>query len=72
MTGKEWDGFKWAEMVANQEKNPTLDKKLLITVCPTGATIARRQNPNQPYAPREIADQVIGAYEEGACMAHIR
>ncbi len=71
MKVKEWEGFKWSEMVAKQEKNPTMDKPLMITVCPVGGTITRRQNPDQPYTAREIADQAIAAYEEGACMAHL-
>ena len=71
MSNKLWEGFKWAEMVAHQEKNLTLDKPLIITVCPVGATITRRQNPYQPYTAREIADQVIGAYEQGASVAHL-
>ena len=69
--GKEYEGFKWAEMVAKQEKNPTMDKKLIITVCPTGALFSRKQNPNQPYTPEEIALDVIQAHEEGAAMAHL-
>jgi len=71
MAGKEWEGYKWAEMVAHQEKNLTMDKPLIITVCPVGGTTTRRQNPNQPYLPKEIADQAIGAYEEGASVAHL-
>jgi 3-keto-5-aminohexanoate cleavage enzyme len=58
-------------MIANQEPNPTMDKKLMITVCPVGATTTRRQNPNQPYTPEEIADQSIEACKEGACMVHL-
>jgi len=68
---QEFEGFKWADMVAAQEKNPTMDKKLMITVCPTGALFARKHNPNQPYTPEEIAADVIGAYEEGASVAHL-
>ncbi|UCC40858.1 MAG: 3-keto-5-aminohexanoate cleavage protein [Candidatus Aminicenantes bacterium] len=71
MAGKEWEGFKWAEMVSKQGINPTMDKKLIMTVCPVGATITRRQNPDQPYTPKEIADGAIGAYEEGAAVAHL-
>jgi len=47
-----------------------MDKKLCITVCPNGALITREQNPNQPYTPREIAQQAIAAYKEGAVMLH--
>ena len=71
MTEEAWQGVKWAEMVLNQEKNLTMDKKLILTVCPTGALFSRRQNPNQPYTPAEIADDVIEAYEEGASVAHL-
>lgn len=46
-------------------------KKLFITVCPTGALFSRKQNPNQPYTPKEIAKEVIESYEKGACMAHL-
>jgi 3-keto-5-aminohexanoate cleavage enzyme len=67
----EWQGFKWAEMVARQAPNPTMDKKLIITVCPVGATTARRQNPNQPYSVEEIAAETIAAYREGASVAHL-
>jgi len=71
MDGREWEGAKWAEMIAKQVKNPTMDKKLCISVCPAGATISRRQNPNQPYTPQEIAREAIESYEEGACLAHL-
>ncbi len=71
MNEKEWQGVKWAEMVLRQEKNLTMDKPLMITVCPTGALFSRRQNPNQPYSPEEIAREAIQSYEEGACMVHL-
>jgi 3-keto-5-aminohexanoate cleavage enzyme len=71
MTSKEWQGSKWAEMVINQEGNPTMDKPLVITVCPVGALVSRKQNPNQPHTPREIAEETIAAYKEGASMAHL-
>lgn len=71
MNGKEFEGFTWADMVARQAKNPTMDKKLFITVCPTGALFSRRQNPHQPYTPEEISREVIESYGEGACLAHI-
>jgi 3-keto-5-aminohexanoate cleavage enzyme len=71
MTRKEWEGAEWAEMVANQLKNPTMDKKLCITVCPVGALFSRMQNPNLPRSPQEIAKETIESYNEGACMAHL-
>ncbi|MFC2164150.1 3-keto-5-aminohexanoate cleavage protein [Acidobacteriota bacterium] len=71
MDKKEYDGVKWAEMVARSEINPTMSKKLFISVCPTGALFSRKQNPAQPHSPEEIAQGAIEAYEEGACLAHI-
>ena len=51
--------------------NPTMDKKLVINIAPTGSFTTREQNPNQPYSPREIAQQVINAYEVGASVWHV-
>lgn len=51
--------------------NLTLAKKLVINVAPTGSFVTRQQNPNQPYTPREIADNVIEAYEAGASVWHV-
>ncbi|MFV1988568.1 MAG: 3-keto-5-aminohexanoate cleavage protein [Gemmatimonadota bacterium] len=67
----DWGGFKWAEMTANQPPNPTMDKKLMITVCPVGGTTTRRQNPDQPYTVEEIADQAIEACQAGASVVHL-
>ncbi|MBI4297349.1 MAG: 3-keto-5-aminohexanoate cleavage protein [Chloroflexi bacterium] len=53
-----------------EPKNPTMDKKLAITVCPNGALITRNQNPKQPYTPKEVAQQAIEAYREGAVELH--
>ncbi|UCE51559.1 MAG: 3-keto-5-aminohexanoate cleavage protein [Desulfobacterales bacterium] len=71
MAEKEYQGVYWADWVARQTKNLTMDKKLFITVCTTGATFSRKHNPNQPYSPQENAKEAIEAYQEGACMAHI-
>ena len=71
MTGKEWEGSKWAEMVMNQGINPTMDKPLVITVCPVGGLVARKQNPHIPYSPQEIAEETIASYKEGATVAHL-
>ena len=71
MTGKEWEGTKWADMVLGSAKNPTMDKPLVITVCPVGALVARKQNPHQPRSPKEVAEQTIASYEEGATVAHL-
>lgn len=50
---------------------PTMNKKLVINVAPTGALISQAQNPTQPYTPEEIAKEAIAAYKEGASMFHI-
>jgi 3-keto-5-aminohexanoate cleavage enzyme len=71
MNKKEWEGVRWAEMVLHQEKNLTMDKPLIITVCPTGALFSRKQNPHLPCSPEEIARDTIESYHEGATMAHI-
>jgi len=71
MDRKEWEGVKWADMVLKQEKNLTMDKPLVITVCPVGALFTRRQNPNLPYSPKEIAEEAIAACQEGAAMVHL-
>jgi 3-keto-5-aminohexanoate cleavage enzyme len=71
MTDKEWEGAEWAEMVLRQERNITMDKKLIITVCPVGALFSRRHNPYMPYSPEEIAQEVIESYQEGAAVAHL-
>lgn len=62
---------KWRWPVHLDPRNPTMDKKLCIVVCPTGALITREQNPYQPYTPEEVADEVIEAYKAGACMVHL-
>ena len=51
-------------------KNLTMGKKLAITLCPNGTLITRNQNPNQPYTAKEVAQQAIAAYKEGAVEAH--
>lgn len=71
MTDNYWPGAKWADMVIRQGINPTMDKPLIITVCPVGALVSRRQNPHQPNTPEEIAADAIAAYREGAAMAHL-
>lgn len=44
---------------------------VVITVAPTGAEVTRDQNPNVPYTPQEIADEVVAAAGEGASVVHI-
>jgi 3-keto-5-aminohexanoate cleavage enzyme len=44
---------------------------VVITVAPTGAEVTRDDNPNVPYTPEEIADEVARAAEEGASVVHV-
>jgi 3-keto-5-aminohexanoate cleavage enzyme len=44
---------------------------VVITVAPTGAEVTRDDNPHVPYAPQEIADEVVRAADEGASVVHI-
>lgn len=71
MTNKEWEGSKWAEMVRNSDLNPTMDKPLIITICPVGGLVSRKQNPHQPRTPAEIAEEAISACQEGAAVVHL-
>ncbi len=45
--------------------------KLIITAAVTGSGPTRANNPNVPYTPAEIADEVIRSCEAGASMAHV-
>lgn len=47
---------------------------LVITVAPVGAEVTRDDNPNVPYTPDEIHQEVLRCYEAGArvCHLHIR
>jgi 3-keto-5-aminohexanoate cleavage enzyme len=44
---------------------------VVITVAPTGAEVTRDDNPNVPYTPEEIAEEVARSAGEGASVVHI-
>jgi 3-keto-5-aminohexanoate cleavage enzyme len=46
-------------------------EKVIITVATTGPIASKKDNPNVPTQPEEIADAVSSAYELGATVAHI-
>ena len=46
-------------------------EKLIITAAVCGSQPTKEQNPAVPYAPKEIADQALGAWRAGAAIAHI-
>lgn len=45
--------------------------KTIITVATTGAWPSKKDNPNIPLSPEEIADDVYECYKTGASIAHI-
>ena len=45
--------------------------KIIITVAPTGAWPSKKDNPNVPLTPAEIAHDVYEAYKVGASIAHL-
>ncbi len=46
-------------------------EKLIITVAPTGAWPTKKNNPNVPLQPEEIAEEVYRSWQAGASIAHI-
>ncbi len=46
-------------------------EKIIITVAIIGAGPTRKQNPNIPITPQEIADSAIESFNAGASIAHI-
>lgn len=45
--------------------------KRIITVATTGAWPTKKDNPNVPMTPQEIADDVLSCYKAGACICHL-
>ncbi|CAK7019302.1 MAG: 3-keto-5-aminohexanoate cleavage enzyme [Desulfovibrio sp.] len=48
-----------------------LSNKVVITVAPTGAWPSKKENPNIPLTPKEIAEDVYECWQAGAAMAHL-
>jgi len=46
-------------------------EKLIITAAVTGSGPTRENNPNLPYSPVEIADEIVRSSEAGASIAHV-
>lgn len=46
-------------------------KKTIITVAPTGAWPSKKDNPNIPLTPKEIAEDVFECYKAGAAVCHL-
>src|SRR3990172_4271630 len=47
------------------------DRKVIITVAPSSNFQGKEANPAIPYTPAEIAEQVYGAWNAGASLAHM-
>jgi uncharacterized protein (DUF849 family) len=48
-----------------------MSQKTIITVATTGAWPTKEDNPNIPYTPREIAEDVLECYKAGAAVCHL-
>jgi 3-keto-5-aminohexanoate cleavage enzyme len=46
-------------------------EKLIITAAVTGSAATRKDNPNIPYSPEEIANEIVRSYEAGASIVHV-
>lgn len=49
----------------------SLDNKVILTVAPTGAWPTKKDTPNIPLQPEEIAKDVFDCWKAGASVAHI-
>lgn len=56
-------------MLETRRSNPK--DKIILTVAPTGAIPTKKDNPNLPTQPKEIAEVVIDCWKAGASVAHI-
>lgn len=45
--------------------------KLIITAAVCGSAPTRKQNPNVPYSPQEIAEEALRSWRAGACIVHV-
>lgn len=45
--------------------------KTIITVAPTGGLTTKKQNPNLPYTPAEIAKSAVDSWKAGASIVHL-
>jgi len=46
-------------------------RKVIITVAPTGAFLTKKEHPNVPMTPEEIAQAAYECYNEGAAIVHV-
>jgi len=48
-----------------------MGKKVIITAAVTGSVPTRKNNPNIPYTPEEVAEEAYKAYLAGASVIHL-
>jgi 3-keto-5-aminohexanoate cleavage enzyme len=48
-----------------------MNRKVIITVAPTGSMPTRKNNPNLPITPEEVAEETRRSYEAGAAVVHL-
>jgi len=48
-----------------------MDRKVIITVAPTGSIPTRKDNPNLPILPEEVALETLRSYNAGASVVHL-
>ena len=46
-------------------------RKVIVTIAPTGGMASKKQNPNIPTQPQEIADDVYRCYNAGASVVAV-
>lgn len=48
-----------------------MSQKVIITIAPTGSISTKKDNPNLPVTPEEIAAETLRSYNAGASMVHL-
>lgn len=48
-----------------------MSRKVIITIAPTGSIPTRKNNPNLPITPEEVAEETRRSYEAGAAVVHL-
>jgi len=48
-----------------------MNRKVVITVAPTGSIPTRKDNPNLPVLPEEVAQETLRSYNAGASVVHL-
>ena len=64
-----YSGFKTP--LDREPIQPTLSKKLIINVAPTGAFTTKEQNPRHPVTTEQIVEAVVESYNAGASVWHV-